>query len=59
MGALKMNASTEIDCGREGVVCVCVFVWGRGSGCWQPIDSGHICDAGTDEKEVVFNYWLL
>lgn len=51
-----MNASTETDGGGGGwTACV----WGRGWGCWQPIDSGHICDAGTDRKEVVFNYWFL
>lgn len=55
-GALKMNASTETDGGGGGWRA---RVWGRGWGCWQPIGSGHICDAGTDRKEVVFNYWFL
>lgn len=38
-------------------MCVCVNeAEGEDGGCRQPIDLGHICDAGADEKEVAFNY---
>lgn len=50
-----MNASAELDCWEE-VYSVCVCYRGTEWGCRQPIDLGHICDAGTDEKEAVLNY---
>lgn len=47
--ALKRNAFTEIDLeGREGGRSVCGRTWGV---CVQPMASGHIGEAGADEKE--------